>query len=157
MLKEKMYHVGNLSLLTLPKVAFLCSRSIAATAVLKCYDWVIEQRGQGKCIISGFQSQIEKDVLHYLLQGKQPLVIALSRGIKVRLEPELQQAISQNRLLIITTFPDSIKRPTVDTSQQRNRMMIEMADEVVFGYVKVGGELEKLKTEYEKTKKMIIL
>jgi hypothetical protein len=40
--------------------------------VLKCYDWAIEEREAGNFVISGFHSQIEKDVLHYLLKGKQP-------------------------------------------------------------------------------------
>ena len=35
---------GNAELLKLPKTAFLCSRNIPASAVLKCYDWAIEQR-----------------------------------------------------------------------------------------------------------------
>jgi hypothetical protein len=30
---------GNIELLKLPKTAFLCSRNIPASAVLKCYDW----------------------------------------------------------------------------------------------------------------------
>jgi hypothetical protein len=34
------------------------------------------------CIISGFHSQLEKDVLHYLLKGKQLIMIALARGLK---------------------------------------------------------------------------
>ena len=57
---------GNIELLKLPKTAFLCSRNIPASAVLKCYDWAIEQRDKGNCVISGFHSKIEKDVFHYL-------------------------------------------------------------------------------------------
>ena len=61
MIKE---NIGNIDLLKLPKTAFLCSRKVPATVVLKCYDWAIEQREEGNCIISGFHSVIEKDVLH---------------------------------------------------------------------------------------------
>jgi hypothetical protein len=64
---EILGHIGNLEHLKLPKTAFLCSRQIPASAVLKCYDWAIAQREAGNCIISGFHSQIEKDVLHYLV------------------------------------------------------------------------------------------
>ena len=58
-------HIGNKALLELNKTAFLCSRKVPASIVLKCYDWAIQQREDGNCIISGFHSQIEKDVLHY--------------------------------------------------------------------------------------------
>ena len=60
--------IGNIKFLKEYKIAFLCSRKIPASTVLKCYDWAIEQRENGSCIISGFHSQLEKDVLHYLLK-----------------------------------------------------------------------------------------
>jgi predicted Rossmann fold nucleotide-binding protein DprA/Smf involved in DNA uptake len=90
--------LGNIDLLKLPKIAFLCSRKVPAAVVLKCYDWAIEQREKGNCIISGFHSQIEKDVLHYLLKGKQPIILALARGLKSTLEPEFEKPIEQGRL-----------------------------------------------------------
>ena len=65
--------LGNTELLKLRKTAFLCSRKIPASAVLTCYDWAIEQREKGSCIISGFHSKIEKDVFHYLIDGRQPI------------------------------------------------------------------------------------
>src|SRR5687768_6450477 len=83
--------LGNTDILSLHKTAFLCSRKIPASVVLQCYDWAIEQRNRGNCVISGFHSQIEKDVLHYLLKGNQPIIIALARGFKKKLENELVQ------------------------------------------------------------------
>ena len=68
-------HIGNKALLELNKTAFLCSRKVPASIVLKCYDWAIQQREEGNCVISGFHSQLEKDVLHYLLKGNQPIII----------------------------------------------------------------------------------
>jgi len=60
--------LGNKELLKLKKTAFLCSRKIPASAVLKCYDWAIEQREKGNCVISGFHSKLEKRCLS--LPGK---------------------------------------------------------------------------------------
>lgn len=95
-------HTGNLELLKLYKTAFLCSRDIQASIVLKCYDWAIEQREQGNCVISGFHSQIEKDVFHYLLKGDQPIIIAMARGLKQRIEPKIKKEIDRGRVLIIS-------------------------------------------------------
>jgi predicted Rossmann fold nucleotide-binding protein DprA/Smf involved in DNA uptake len=156
-MNDSLFYYGNTELLKQTKTAFLCSRIIPSSAVLKCYDWAIEQREKGNCVISGFQSQIEKDVLHYLLQGNQPVIIVLSRGLKKRIEPDLQDAISKNRLLIATSFAETVKRPSVETASKRNRMMFEMAAEIVFGYIKEGGALAKLKSEYESKKKMTLL
>lgn len=136
--------LGNTDLLKLHKTAFLCSRKIPASVVLKCYDWAIAQREAGKCIISGFHSQIEKDVLHYLLKGRQPIIVALARGLKEKLEPELHKLLEENRLLIITPFDKQVKRVTEETAAVRNKLMVDLADEIVVGHVSKGGQLEEL-------------
>ncbi len=148
--------LGNDELLNMPKTAFLCSRRVPASAVLKCYDWAIAQREAGRCVISGFHSQMEKDVLHYLLKGTQPIILALARGLKQRLEPELQQPLEQGRLLIITPFDSSVKWVTAANAAIRNRMMIEMADEIVVGYSSPDGQLDTLLTGYS-TKEFVVL
>lgn len=150
-------HIGDLELLKLPKTAFLCSRKIPASAVLKCYDWAILQREKGNCIISGFHSQLEKDVFHYLLKGKQPIILALARGLKEKLEPELLKAIEERRLLIITPFDRSVKRVSVDLAEIRNRLMIDLSDRIVVGYASAGGKLEKLiqRVEMEKVEYLL--
>ncbi len=136
--------LGNTDLLRLPKTAFLCSRQVPASVILKCYDWAIEQREKGNCVISGFHSQIEKDVLHYLLKGKQPIILALARGLNGKLEPEFEEPLEQGRLLIITPFDKSVKRVSSQNAQTRNQIMITIADQITIGYVRSGGHLELL-------------
>ena len=137
-------HVGNIDLLKLHKTVFLFSREIPASIVLKCYDWAVEQREQGNCVISGFHSKIEKDVFHYLLSGTQPMIMALARSLKAGIEPDLKTAVAAGRLLIITIFEKSVKRADKETAAARNRFMIEQADEISVGYARQGGMLEKL-------------
>ena len=148
--------VGNEELLKLNKIAFLCSRKVPAGAVLKCYDWAIEQREKNNCIISGFHSQIEKDVLHYLLKGKQPIILALARGLKKKVEKEFEEPIKKGRLLIITPFKEETKRVTEQTAQTRNKIMIELADSITVGYASAGGNLEMLLHSIPKEKKQYI-
>ncbi|MDI9356929.1 MAG: hypothetical protein QM536_07915, partial [Chitinophagaceae bacterium] len=136
--------LGNTALLKLPKIAFLCSRKVPASVVLKCYDWAVEQRENGVCVISGFHSQIEKDVLHYLLKGKQPIILALARGLKEKVEPAFEKHLEQGRLLIISPFEKTIKRVTELTAETRNKLMIDLADNITVGYASAGGQLEKL-------------
>jgi predicted Rossmann fold nucleotide-binding protein DprA/Smf involved in DNA uptake len=147
---------GNTELLRLPKTAFLCSRKIPASIVLKCYDWAIEQREKENCIISGFHSTIEKDVFHYLLAGTQPVIMALARGMKAKIEPELRAAVHDGRLLIVTPFAQNVKRASAETAGKRNRFMIELSDEVVIGFASKDGMLERLMAEV-KDKKVIRL
>ena len=150
MIMEIVDHIGNLELLKLQKTAFLCSRDITASVVLKCYDWAITQREQGNCIISGFHSKIEKDVLHYLLKGDQPIIIAMARGLKQRIEPEFKHEIEKGRLLIISPFEKEVKRITEKTAMLRNRLMIDLAENLAIGFISKGGNLEKLMKQTRK-------
>ncbi len=152
---EIIAYLGNTELLKLPKTAFLCSRKVPASVVLKCYDWAIAQREAGKCIVSGFHSQLEKDVLHYLLKGTQPIILALASGLKKRLEPELKNALNEKRLLIVTPFDKKAKRVTTETANLRNRFMAELADEIFVAYALPGGSIEKLITDISHTGKTI--
>lgn len=138
--------IGNTDLIKLNKTAFLCSRKVPASVVLKCYDWAIEQREKGNCVISGFHSQLEKDVLHYLLKGKQPIILAMARGLKEKIEPEFIEPIEQGRLLIITPYDKSVNRVTEQTAQLRNALMVDLADQITVGYASKSGKIEELLT-----------
>lgn len=85
-----------------------------------------------------------------MLKGNQPIILVLARGLKKRREPELQQPLEQGRLLIISPFEASVKRVTSETAQIRNRMMIEMADEIVVGYACKDSQLEAILANYRK-------
>lgn len=143
-MKTNLKSFGNEKLLNQNKIAFLCSRKCPAHIVLKSYDWAIEQREKGNCIISGFHSKIEKDVLHFLLKGNQPIILALARGLKERYSPEIKEAIENNRLLVITPFENSIIRPTSKTAMQRNEFMAEIADEIFVAYASPNGNIDYL-------------
>ena len=142
--------IGFKGLLNLNKTAFLCSRKIPVSVVLKCYDWAILQREQGNCVISGFHSQLEKDVFHYLLKGNQPIIIALARGLKEKIEPELIKPLEEGRILIISPFDKTVKRVSEKTAEIRNKMMIDLADNITVGYASEGGKLESILKTTEK-------
>lgn len=135
--------IGDRRIWDLPKTAFLCSRKVPAAQVLKCYDWAIAMRDAGKCVMLGAHSQLEKDVLHYLLKGTQPVVVVLARGMKKKLEPELVTEMERGRLLLVSPFPDHVSRVTRDTAMKRNHFMLEHAQEVVVGNVDPKGSLAK--------------
>ncbi|MDO9341191.1 MAG: hypothetical protein Q7T72_11790 [Bacteroidales bacterium] len=137
-------HIGNIQLLELSKTAFLCSRKVPASAVLKCYDWAITQREAGNCIISGFHSQLERDVFHYLEKGTQPIIIAMARGIPDKLPEKLKKPVDDGRILIISPFNKDIKKVTVETAYIRNKLMIDIADKVTVGYADPKGKLSQI-------------
>ncbi len=44
------------------------------------YDWATEMRNQKECVVSGFCSKLEQDVLHFLLKGNQPIIRVYSEA-----------------------------------------------------------------------------
>lgn len=142
--KSTLEYLGNKDILKQHKLAFLCSRRCPAEVILKSYDWAIEQREKGVCVVSGFHSKIERDVLDFLLPGKQPIILVLARAMKKRFEPKFKKEIDAGRLLVISPFDASVKQASVETAIIRNRFMAKLADELYIAYATPGGNLEKL-------------
>ena len=150
-------YAGNIELLQLPKTAFLSSRNISPPSVMACYDWATQQRSAGRCVISGFHSSLEKDVLHFLLKGHQPVIMVLGRSLYKNMPEEFIKPIEENRLLIVSVVPQTTNRQSVESAMIRNKYIIENADEVVFGSLDVTGNLYPLYEEIKDNKKHIIL
>jgi predicted Rossmann fold nucleotide-binding protein DprA/Smf involved in DNA uptake len=140
-------YLGNFKLLEEHKTAFICSRKIPAGVVLKSYDWAIAMRNAGQCVISGFHSPIEKDVFYFLTKGNQPVILVLARGMIREIPPKIEKALGEGRLLIVSPFKDEMIRVSKDSAIIRNRLIIEMADEIFIPNLSSGGSLEKLVKE----------
>jgi predicted Rossmann fold nucleotide-binding protein DprA/Smf involved in DNA uptake len=137
--------LGNTELLELPKTAFLSSRRVAPAAVMRCYDWTSEMRKSGRCVIGGFQSALERDVLKLLLPaGGPPIVMVLARGMWKTVPKAYREAIDAGRLLVVSPFSKSIKRVSHETAEARNRWILENCDEVFWGSIDPDGTLARL-------------
>ena len=142
----KVEYLGNLELLKLKKTAFLASSTISSETVLQVYDWATEMRNRGECVVSGFSSKLEQDVLHFLLKGSQPIIVVLARRMYKVIPDELKEALAQNRLLIISTT--SAIRQSKVTAMTRNRYVCEMADRILFVGVTEQSSLYAYKNQY---------
>ena len=98
-------------------------------------------------VVSGFQSRIERDVLHFLLQGQKPLIVVIARRMYTVLASELQSAMDAGRLLIVSTAPKAT-RASQTAADERNRYIAELADEIVFGYIAPDSRLNELYRQY---------
>lgn len=144
---NKLEYLGNKDLLKLPKTAFLASNTISSETVLRCYDWATEMRRQGRCVVSGFSSKLEKDVLHFLLKGNQPIIMVLARQMYKVVPADLKEALEQNRMLIISS--SQAVRQSRTTALARNRYVCEMADEIMLVGAAEGNSLFELTEQYK--------
>jgi hypothetical protein len=149
--------IGNSALLELHKTAFFAPTQIATLSVLRCYDWAQQMCANNQCVISGFSSRLEKDVLHFLLKGQQPIILVLGRKMYRELPEELKEPLEKGRLLIISITNEL--RQNKKNAFRRNCYIAEVADEFVFPAIPCEDSslhliYEKLK---ENNKSLIIL
>ena len=145
-------YLGNQELLKLQKTAFFASSNIATETVLQVYDWATEMRSRGDCVISGFNSKLEQDVLHFLLKGDQPIILVLARRMYKVIPKELHEALIQKRLLIV-----SVVRQSKNTAMMRNRWICEMANRILFIGVTERSSLYVLKDALNNKQKIVTL
>ena len=137
-------YLGNKELLKLPKTAFLASSTIPTDMVLKCYDWATAKH-EG-CVVSGFSSKLEQDVLHFLIKAQCPVILVLARCMYKVIPAELKEAMEEGRLLIISV--SNATRQSKATAYARNKYICEMSDHILFIGVTEKSSLFELKKEY---------
>ena len=143
----EMQYLGNKELLGVPKTAFLAANTIQPDMVLKCYDWAVRMAEEGQCVISGFNSHLEREVLHFLMKGHQPIILVLAREMYKQIPSELQPLLDANRLLIISV--SKAVRQSKATAYARNKYICEIADKIIFVGVTEKSSLCSLKDIYK--------
>lgn len=123
---SELKYLGNKDLLKMKKWGFLASRQVPSNEVLPCYDWATSRSKAGDCVVSGFSSKIEKDVLHFLLKGSSPIIVVLARRMYRKLPETWQKALQDNRMLIIST--SDAMRQSRQTALARNQYVAELCD-----------------------------
>ena len=139
-----MEYLGNKELLSMPKTAFLASSTIPPDMVLRCYDWATSKHDG--CVVSGFSSKLEQDVLHFLIASKQPIIMVLARQMYRQIPQELQSLIDEHRLLIISV--SNTVRQSKATALARNKYVCEIADQILFVGVDETSSLYSLQYHY---------
>ena len=140
-----MEYLGNKELLKQHKTAFLASSTIPPDMVLKCYDWATAKHDG--CVVSGFSSKLEQDVLHFLLKAKCPIILVLARCMYKVIPEELIEAMEEGRLLMISV--SNAVRQSKATAHARNKYICEIADQILFVGVSEKSSLYKLLLDYK--------
>ncbi len=134
---------GNTRLLEEPLTALFCSQRCPGDLILKTYDLIRAMRDAGVPVIGGFQTPMEKECLRMLLRGSQPVVVCPARGIdSMRVPRDWRTALEENRLLVLSPFPSTRRRPTAELATQRNDLVAELAAQVFIAHAALGSKTE---------------
>ncbi len=147
-------YTGRKELLNRKAIAFLSSRTIATDKVMACYDWATSLNAETDCVVSGFQSPIEQDVLHFLLKNRIPVIVVLARAMYKQIPEELEEAYNAERVLFISISNNT--RVNKATASIRNRYVVDLAQEVLFGMLAEKSSLNEIYQYAKDNNKKII-
>lgn len=135
---------GNEALGALPATAFLCSTRCPGEKVLEFYAWARGQCDAGGVVISGFHSPVEKDVLAILTRRGAKMIWVTARDLPKTTPKQLQPALAEGRLLIVSPFlPGQPSRPTKESCHRRNQFVLSHAASQI-GYAHPASSLASL-------------
>ena len=142
-LLPKVNSKGNLSLLDEQLTALFCSNRCPGDLILKTYDLARTMRAAGVPVIGSFQTPMERECLRLLLRGSQPVVVCPARGIdNMRIPREWRPALDEGRLLVLSPFPATARRPTAELAAQRNDLLADLAAQVFIAHAAPGSKTE---------------
>ena len=148
---------GNRSLLDEPLTALFCSNRCPGDLILKTYGIARSMRDAGIPVIGGFQTSMERECLRLLLRGAQPVVVCPARGIdSMRLPRDWRSALDDGRLLLLSPFPATARRPTAELAAQRNDLVADLAQRVFIAHAASGSKTEAFARKLAATGKPLL-
>lgn len=115
--------------------ALFCSRKCPGELILKTHDLAQTFKERGIPTIGGYHSPIEQECLRVLLRGVQPILLCPARSIeKMRLKPAWKDALTDERLLILSTFESRHNRSTAALANRRNAFVAALADKICIAH-----------------------
>jgi len=148
--------IGDPALLDRRPTALFCSVQCPGDLILKSYDLARTLRTHPIAVIGGFQSPIEKEFLELLLRqpatrpihtasSSPSVIVCPARGLaNMRIPRPWRDPIAAGRLLLLSTFPDSLRRPTAASASRRNACVAALAHRILILHAAQGGKTETL-------------
>ena len=137
-------YFGKADILDQPLLGVFCSSKVPASLILKAHDIARDLAALGQAVIGGFQSPVEREFLTVLLRGNSPIIICPARGLDgMRIPVKWRKPMDQGRLLILSPFPDNIRRSDILLTKARNPMVFALAQGVLVIHATPFGKLEK--------------
>lgn len=139
---ETIWTRGNIELLPIEQNttettdlwAIFCSSKCPGEIILNAHDLAHQFRNKGVSTVGGFHSPIEKECLRVLLRGSQPIIMCPARSIEnMRIKPEWKESLSQDRLLILSTFHNAPQQ-NATMAGKRNHFVAALASKILIAH-----------------------
>ena len=136
-----LHAVGDTAILANGLLGLICSIKCPGSVVLKTYDAVRALREAKVAMIGGFHSPMENDCLDILLRGGQPVILCAAKGLShLRIGPTPRQALKDGRLLVLSSFAQTVRRTTVEQAVGRNDLVAALSAALLVPHAAPGGK-----------------
>lgn len=149
---------GDLSLLKRRRIGLFCSIRCPGAAILRALEWTrrIPIGSDGPVILSGFHSPIEQECLLALIRRQVPVIVCPAREIaRYRWPVAWDEPLQEGRLALLSPFKAE-RRPTAATGERRNRLVMELSNDLVVIHAEPGGKIEGLLADGETAGKKVL-
>ena len=156
---EPRFFAGNRALLDLPLIAYLASRGESGKGE-KSFALTrdaLTRETRPRCVISGFLSPMEREILDVCLAEELPVVQVLARGLPQWLPVPVRRAMDAGRFLAITPFDADVVKVSAERAAWCNQYVLHRADNVVIGQLTPDGMLARLLADLPESKPVQIL
>ena len=135
--------VGDRQILHNVQLALICSVSCPGSVVIKTFDTIRKVRDAGLVVAGGFHSPMERECLHFLLRGCQPVVLCPACGMdSFELGSEERRALDEGRLSVLSIFDQRFTKATPELASQRNDFVAALSGAVFVPHAVPGGKAE---------------
>lgn len=142
---SELFILGSPDLLSKSWLALFCSSKCPGSVIIQAYDWALAIQKANVPLAGGFHSPVERDALKIALRGEQNILVSPARGLEgMRIPVPCRKPLENERLLFISIFPATFKRPTAETAHERNRFVAALAAKVLVIHAEPGGKLASL-------------
>lgn len=95
------------------------------SAIFAAHDAARQLRDDRVAVISGFHSPVEKEFLRILLRGKRPIIVCFAQAFgKIRIPTDWRPALKSGRLLLLSPFERSPRRPDTKSARRTRRRFV---------------------------------
>jgi hypothetical protein len=142
---EWLHVLGETRNLRPPLLGLFCSGTIPPDLVLPALEIVRGMTFAGAPAVGGFHTAVEKEWLRQLLEGGSRVVLCRARGLGQRRLPALwREAMRGGGLSLASGFGVQVRRPTLQSSAERNDLVGALATAAFVAHATPGGMTHEL-------------
>jgi len=125
-----------------PILGLICSVSCPGSIIIKIYEAVRALRDAGVVVCGGFHSPMEQECLHFLVRGRQSVVLCAATGLRqVTINDQARPAFHGGRLVVLSPFGDEVEKAMPWHGSYRNDVVAALSDVLFVPYADPTGKV----------------